>query len=134
METVKEIVDNKYRSNLYKLENNFNEFYDNDPNFKKLVNSIKLPKKELMKYTSSLNDTVCELNNCKKCKNILCCKNTIEGYVYYPTIESENFIIKIAVISICVSNIILFNIPIYSPHNIAPFVHDGLFSTHEATV
>ena len=92
METVKEIVDNKYRSNLYKLENNFNEFYDNDPNFKKLVNSIKLPKKELMKYTSSLNDTVCELNNCKKCKNILCCKNTIEGYVYYPTIESENLV------------------------------------------
>ena len=92
MDSLKEVVKDKYKSNDYLLEKNFNQLLEEDLMFKKLVNSIELPKKELMKYASSIKDSVNELNNCKKCKNILCCKNTIEGYIYYPSIENENLI------------------------------------------
>lgn len=92
MDSLKEVIKDKYKSNDYLLEKNFNQLLEEDLMFKKLVNSIELPKKELMKYASSIKDSVNELNNCKKCKNILCCKNTIEGYIYYPSIENENLI------------------------------------------
>ena len=37
-----------------------------------------------MKYTSKLESTVCDLNNCSKCKNLEMCKNDVYGHVYYP--------------------------------------------------
>ena len=60
-----------------------------DETFNKLCNRLKLPDEELMKYTSKLDVTACELGNCSKCKGLDKCKNEIEGHVYYP-IEREN--------------------------------------------
>ena len=60
-----------------------------DETFSKLCNRLKLDEEELMKYTSKLDVTACELKNCSKCKGLDKCKNEIEGHVYYP-IEKNN--------------------------------------------
>ena len=52
--------------------------------FKALVARLKLKEKEALKYTSKLERTVSELNNCENCKHLFECKNEIEGFVYYP--------------------------------------------------
>ena len=60
-----------------------------DENFKKLVNTIKVKEDIAYKFTSKLEKTVCELNNCSKCKSLLMCKNSVEGMVYYPTVNDN---------------------------------------------
>ena len=55
-----------------------------DETFNKLCNRLKCDEEILMKYTSKLENTVCELKNCSKCKSIDKCKNEVEGHVYYP--------------------------------------------------
>ena len=40
----------------------------------------------LMKYTSTLEEAMCEYINCKNCKNILTCKNKVEGFCYKPEV------------------------------------------------
>jgi hypothetical protein len=60
-----------------------------DETFKKLCNRLKCSEDILMKYTSKLENTVCELNNCSKCKGLDKCKNNIIGYVNYPSVEKD---------------------------------------------
>ena len=84
MDSIKSIIGNKYQSNNDKLEFSFNEALK-DETFKKVVSTIKLPKKEIMKHTSKIEDTVKELKNCSNCKNIFECKNSVLGHVYYPS-------------------------------------------------
>ena len=55
-----------------------------DSNFCKLVKSLELSSEEVKRNLSSLEDTLCELENCKKCPGLAKCKNHIAGYVYYP--------------------------------------------------
>ena len=57
-----------------------------DDTFNKLCARLKLNEEVLMKYTSKLEMTVCELKNCSKCKGIDKCKNEVEGHVYYPNV------------------------------------------------
>jgi phage pi2 protein 07 len=52
--------------------------------FVKLCNRLKMSEEELMKYTSKLETTTCELDNCSKCKGLDKCKNEINGHVFYP--------------------------------------------------
>lgn len=92
MESIKEIMNNKYQTLEYKLEKNFDYCLKQDPMFAKLVTSLKLPNKYLMKYTSKLEDSAKELSNCRDCKNLFDCKNTISGYVYYPEMLNENLV------------------------------------------
>ena len=92
MNNVKSVIGDKYKSYDYKLEKDFEEKYENDLEFKKICNSLKRPKKELMKVTSKLEDSLKDLSNCKNCKNILECKNIVEGYVYYPNVENDNIV------------------------------------------
>lgn len=60
-----------------------------DENFVKLINSLDLDDEKLMKYTSKLENSVSELNNCKNCKGLAGCKNSIEGFVYYPVEQND---------------------------------------------
>ena len=60
-----------------------------DETFLKLCNRLKTDEKILMKYTSKLEMTVCELKNCSKCRSIDKCKNEIQGHVYYPNVRNE---------------------------------------------
>ena len=62
-----------------------------DETFLKLCNRLKTEDEILMKYTSKLESTVCELKNCAKCRSIDKCKNEIEGHVYYPTLRDKYF-------------------------------------------
>jgi len=57
--------------------------------FKDLVSKLELPREILMKYTSLLEESSIEYNHCKNCKNILECKNKIEGYAYLPKISDN---------------------------------------------
>lgn len=91
MKEVKELIAKKNPFIKYELENSFDEAL-NDDTFKKIVSKINLPKDELIKYTSLIEDSSKEVKNCSKCKNIMECKNTICGHVYYPSLEQENLV------------------------------------------
>ena len=84
MESMNEVLKGKYGKSTYKLEADYRNQYDNDMVFRKIANDLELPTDTLMKYTTKIEKTSCELKNCKKCKNIFECKNEVEGYVYYP--------------------------------------------------
>jgi len=60
-----------------------------DPEFKKLINHLKITEDIAIKYTSKLEDTSIELRNCHKCKGLNGCQNKVVGFVYYPSL-SEN--------------------------------------------
>ena len=90
METLNEVIHNQYGKSDYRLESEYQKLYDEDMTFRKIANSLKLPTKTLMKYTSKITTSACELKNCKKCKNIFECKNEIKGYVYYPEKNEED--------------------------------------------
>jgi len=77
--------------NQEELINNYKEA-SKDIKFKKLVKTIDVPDEVAMKYTSSLEDSICELNNCSKCSGLIYCKNRLEGHVYYPK-KNDNRII-----------------------------------------
>ena len=85
MESMKEVIKNsKYGKSNYKLESDYQKDYDNDMTFRKICNKLDMPTEVLMKYTTKIEKSACELRNCQGCKNILECKNEVSGYVYYP--------------------------------------------------
>ena len=91
MENINKVVNNMgYNSEIKKnLEKEFISSLEDDE-FKKLVSKIKLPREILMKYTSLLEMSSKEISNCRNCKNILECKNNVEGYVYLPKVNEDN--------------------------------------------
>lgn len=90
MEKLNEVLNNQYGKSEYRLEAEYQKKYDEDMAFRKIANDLKLPTKTLMKYTSKIIASSCELKNCKKCKNIYECKNEIKGYIYYPVKNEED--------------------------------------------
>ncbi len=60
-----------------------------DEYFCKLCNSLDMDKKQLKKYTTKLESSVRELKNCKGCKGLECCKNEVNGYIYYPIKKND---------------------------------------------
>ena len=84
MESLNEVINGKYGKSNSKLSTDYQKKYDEDMTFRKIANSTKLPTDTLMKYTTKLELSSKELNNCKTCKNILECKNEVCGYVFYP--------------------------------------------------
>lgn len=60
-----------------------------DETFKKLCNRLKCDDEILMKYTSKLTDSACELKNCSRCKRLSYCKNAVKGHVYFPTVTKD---------------------------------------------
>ena len=60
-----------------------------DDKFKALVYKLNLDEKILMKYTTKLENTVCELSHCKNCSGIGNCKNEVPGCVLYPSVDNN---------------------------------------------
>lgn len=60
-----------------------------NPNFVKLLNKLKLKDSIAYRYTSKLERTMIELDNCENCRSIMECKNKVPGYVYYPTMVDD---------------------------------------------
>lgn len=92
MKDAMKIAKENYYTSINKLEKSYNDAIEKSKTFKKIVNSLDLPNKELMKYTSRIESCSMELDNCSNCKNILECKNSVNGYVYYPSIENDNLV------------------------------------------
>lgn len=92
MKSIGEVIKNNYDVNDNKLSEYYDEAINNNPTFKKLVTKLKLPKEYLAKYTTKLEDTSKELDNCKNCKRLFECKNSYQGYVYYPEILNDNLV------------------------------------------
>ena len=90
MENLKDVIKDKYGKSTYKLENDYRKKYDEDMTFRKIANSTKLSTETLMKYTTKLEISSKEYNNCKKCKNILERKNEVCGYVFYPEANGDD--------------------------------------------
>lgn len=74
---------NKNSIDIKLLSNNYYKALKN-PFLKEIVDQINLEDKELMKYTSMLEEASIEYENCSKCKNILECKNKVTGYAFLP--------------------------------------------------
>lgn len=88
---VKDLIVNNNPFSKCELESYFDEALE-DATFKKIVSKVKLPKDELIKYTSLFKDSCNDLKNCEKCPNIMECKNTVTGYVYYPSVEQGSLV------------------------------------------
>ena len=92
MESLGEYIKGKYKDNSKDLEKEFDKLYNEDSLFKKIVDSLDIPKYRLIENISKIEDSSKQLSNCMKCKNLLECKNEINGYVYYPVVEDEDII------------------------------------------
>lgn len=89
MKTVKESLSFNFNDNMKRaLQKDYVEALKNSK-FKQLVDEIHLPDEVLMKYTSSLEDAAIEYDHCRHCKNLLACKNKMNGYAYLPKVESD---------------------------------------------
>ena len=89
MENINESITKYTRSNLDAMLKKDYATAVKNPEFKKLVNTLKIKENVAYKYTSKLERTVCEINNCSNCKSLHTCQNKVEGTVYYPTIKDE---------------------------------------------
>jgi primosomal protein DnaI len=79
----------KRNYDVYKeLEKNFKKSLE-DEKFKNLVSKLKAKPEVLMKYTSELEDSSKEYDHCLHCKNILECKNKLEGYAFLPKTHKD---------------------------------------------
>ena len=85
MKTLNETLNIK--KNDMDLMGSFNESLK-DEKFEKLISKLNIPYEKLACYTSLLEDSSIEYNNCLKCKNILECKNKIKGYAYLPEVKN----------------------------------------------
>ena len=61
-----------------------------DPIFKKLISSFVIEEKEKIVNTSKFKDTVECLKKCQNCKGLANCKNSNQGFLYYPDIYNNH--------------------------------------------
>ena len=87
MQKIKEHLNPKNNLNDI-LDEAYDEALKKD-GFKEFVSKIKLKKEQLKKYTSLLEESYQEYSNCQTCKNLLECKNKLEGYAYLPKVNNN---------------------------------------------
>ena len=85
MQNINKVVKEENDLN-YKLKISYEE-EKKDLDFKKICDSINLNDDELMKYTSLIKEASLEYKNCKSCKGLFMCKNNMNGYCYFPSLE-----------------------------------------------
>ena len=85
MQNINKVVKEENDLN-YKLKVSYEE-EKKDLDFKKICDSINLSDDELMKYTSLIKEASLEYKNCKSCKGLFMCKNNMNGYCYFPSLE-----------------------------------------------
>ena len=82
MHNVLENIDNIELSK-FDLDGEYKKAKSN-PNFKAIIKNLKVSDDELKNYTSILEESSSEYENCMNCKNLLECKNKVEGFCYIP--------------------------------------------------
>lgn len=78
-----------YNNSIESLLDDYYEEALKDEKFKSFVSKINMKREELKKYTSLLEESTLEYNNCLNCKNILECNNKLKGYAYLPKISND---------------------------------------------
>ena len=87
MKEVKEFV-KLSKEDIKNLKNSYASALKDD-DFKLLLNEYKIKDDIAIKYTSNLLDASFECANCRKCKSLLECKNSITGFCYMPKIIDD---------------------------------------------
>ena len=57
--------------------------------FKTLVKKLKISDDLARKNVTKLEDTLNELENCKKCRGLFDCKNKVPGHVLFPEVDED---------------------------------------------
>lgn len=63
-----------------------------DQKFRRLLKTIEVEDNIAMKYTSNLENTIKELNNCSNCSGLMYCQNRLDGHVMYPEKNGKQII------------------------------------------
>lgn len=92
MKSISDEIKENYILNKEALETSYKDALETNKTFKELTKKLNLPDNYLMKYTTSLEESSKELNNCKKCKHLFDCKNSYKGYIYYPEMLNDNLV------------------------------------------
>lgn len=79
------------KENQLKLKQAYMEAYQ-DPLFKAYVETLPLSDEVLAEYTSSIEDAVKELKNCKQCPGLKECPNDVKGHVLSAMKKEEGLI------------------------------------------
>ena len=90
---MKEVYTILQNENKEKMKNELRKSFiesKKDPVFCDFVESLPCEEDTLMKYRTDLEESSKEFHHCKNCKNILNCKNKIQGYAYLPKIRGKN--------------------------------------------
>ena len=77
------------KEDVVKLKSYYGEAL-NDEDFSDYVSKLDVSMDVLIKYTSSIEDAVIELNNCRKCKGLKNCPNTLRGHVFKAIKDGNN--------------------------------------------
>lgn len=77
--------------NRRSLINNYDKACTNKE-FRNLVKKIDVDDKIAMKYTSSLETTIKEINHCKDCPGLVYCQNRLEGHLLYPEKQNKQIV------------------------------------------
>ncbi len=89
MRSIDEVNKNIDTKNLdNELLKSYKEALKNEE-FAALIKRLKITDEVAIKYTSKLETTVKELENCKKCRSLLECKNKMDGCVCYPKVNDN---------------------------------------------
>ena len=89
MDNIKELTNDYKKGNLeHTLKVNYASASKNT-DFQKLVTKLKIKDAIAYKYTSKLENTLKELNNCKKCQGLGECSNEVKGCVFYPELIND---------------------------------------------
>ncbi len=94
MKNINNIVDKEV--NEIKLIHSFQDACSNKE-FYEFIKALPIEEEILIKYTSLLEDSFIEYKNCKNCKGLNHCKNSVSGYCYTP--KKENKIIKFSYVA-----------------------------------
>lgn len=77
---------------IEKREDNLKEKFIeklNNEAFRSIVDKLDTNQKTLYKYTSNIENSAMELENCMKCKGLSQCKNEVNGYCNLPEVDGE---------------------------------------------
>ena len=89
-----------------------------DGTFKEVVSKLKKSDEYLSNFTTRIQDCCHEIDNCKKCKGIKNCKNSVVGFCYQPEIIDDRLVFSY---NACryqeklnyLDNVYMFNMPSY---------------------
>lgn len=83
---------NEYMTNKKNLDSTIRKGFKlamEDKEFANLCYRLNTSEEVLMKYTSRLENTASELNNCKGCPGLESCKNEFKGCVNFPEVKDN---------------------------------------------